>query len=539
VWDADDDASGLQPLIVFFSAGNDGDGDFDGCGTAGSDQVSTPATAKNVITVAANETDRGCDALSNDVGDVASFSSRGPVDPDGTGQGLFKPDVTNVGTLVLSTEADGTGGSSWDAEHGPFSCSDTGDSYRYEAGTSMSCPLTAGLGGVVLQDLVVNRGVTSPKPSLVKALLVNGASDLQPSGGCNYTFDVAESEIHQGWGLVQATASLYGEGGSPTQRKVEFENEISAHAVATGGLYQRTIQVGAGGTLKVTLVWTDFPAAPPASSPLVVNDLDLEVSGPDGLFLGNNFVGDWSVDSTVSGTPDRYNVVENVYIQSVLGGSYTITVRGFQISQDQEPGKTGVNQDFSLVWSASSLSSPTPTATPTPTVTATPTATPTPSPAPAPDIDAPASLSFGSVAVGKTASLDLQIDNVGDATLIVTAITSDDPVFVPRMGMAVVSGILPLLLLGTLRGRRGNPGRPTRRRAGALLLATAFVGFLLSESSEAARRRTSLVIPVGGSAQVPVKFTPTDPVSYSAVLTITSNDPDEGSFLLPVSGQGI
>jgi hypothetical protein len=65
------------------------------------------------------------------------------------------------------------------------------------------------------------------------------------------------------------------------------------------------------------------------------------------------------------------------------------------------------------------------------------------------------------------------------------------------------------------------------------------VGFLLSESSEAARRRTSLVIPVGGSAQVPVKFTPTDPVSYSAVLTITSNDPDEESFLLTVSGQGI
>ena len=83
-----------------------------------------------------------------------------------------------------------------------------------------------------------------------------------------------------------------------------------------------------------------------------MNDLDLEVSGPDGLFHGNNFSGTWSVDDQTRAVPDRYNVVENVYIADPTPGTYTITVRAFQVSQDQEPDAAGLNQDFSLVWTA-------------------------------------------------------------------------------------------------------------------------------------------------------------------------------------------
>jgi hypothetical protein len=347
VWDADDDDGGQQQLIVFFSAGNGGLGDFSGCGNPGSDQVGSPGNAKNVITVGANETDRGCGFAGDHVGDVTYFSSRGPVDPDGTGVGLFKPDVTNVGgEWVLSTESSGTGGTGRDD---PAVCSDTGPRYRYEAGTSMSAPLTAGLAGAVVQDLVVNQGVSAPTPSLIKALLINGATSLQPSGTCDYTFERDQSSIGAGWGRVNARWSLYGPIGDPNQRNVGFENEISANAMATGESHSRQIEVLTGAPLKVTLAWTDYPAAPGAGSPLVVNDLDLEVSGPDGAFLGNNFVGDWSM---TGGTPDRYNVVENVYIQNPTGGTYTITVKGFQVIQDQEPDRAGVNQDFSLFWTA-------------------------------------------------------------------------------------------------------------------------------------------------------------------------------------------
>jgi hypothetical protein len=349
VWDADDDAAGLQPLIVFFSAGNDGDGDSVGCGTTASDQVGTPGTAKNVITIGANETDRGCNAFADHPGDMIDFSSRGPVDPDGSGQGLFKPDLTQIGgDFVLSTEASGVGGAGRDA---PSTCSNTGPRYRYEGGTSMSTPLAAGLGGILVQDLVVHRGVSQPAPSLVKALLVNGASRLQPSGSCDYTLDVAASTVHQGWGFVQATQSLYGPDLSPTARSVDFENEVTAHAVATGESFQRSVIVQAGVPLHVTLVWTDFPAAAGAGSPLVVNDLDLTVVGPEGTFLGNHFSTQGWSEVSAQANADRYNVVESVRIQSTVGGTYDLQVSGFQVSQDQEPSASGTNQDFSLVWS--------------------------------------------------------------------------------------------------------------------------------------------------------------------------------------------
>ncbi len=365
VWDADNDVAGQQTLTVLFSAGNNGgfNSPYNGCLSNGPDNVGSPGTAKNVITVGNNETDRGqggaCGSFSglgDNVEEMNASSSRGPVDPDGTGQGLFKPDVTNIGGYwVASVEAPGTASACSAITVNPDCpnpgqagyCSDTGTSYAYQNGTSMSAPLTAGMAGVLYQDLVVNRGVATPRPSLIKGLLINGARELLPSA-CNYTFNVAQSTIHQGWGFVQATASLYGPAGSPAQRNVEFENEETANAVATSETYSRQVTAAAGTPLKVTLVWTDFPAAAGSGSPLVVNDLDLEVSGPDGTFLGNNFSDAWSV---TGGSADRYNVVENVYIQNPSGGTYTLTVRGFQVSQDQEPGKAGVNQDFSLVWS--------------------------------------------------------------------------------------------------------------------------------------------------------------------------------------------
>jgi serine protease AprX len=363
VWDAQNQEAGLQPITVFFAAGNAGFEMLTGCSLfGGKDNITSPGTAKNVITVTASETDRGCALGEGDYpGDVVFSSSRGPVDPDVTGQGLFKPDIAAVGgAFVLSTERDGTGGvNSPSGFDDPVYCSNTGADYRFEGGTSMACPAAAGAGGVLVQDLVVNLGVAAPAPSLVKALLINGAEAIEPSGACDYTFETNATTVHRGWGLIRADASLYGPDRDPDLRDVLFENEDTSHALATGEEHQIQVSVAPGDELKVTLVWTDFPAAPGAGSPLVVNDLDLEVGGPTDTYLGNNFVGDWSgARNTETGTnitPDRYNVVENVYIPAAVGGTYTIKVRAEQVSQDQEPDLAGVNQDFSLVWSTSSI----------------------------------------------------------------------------------------------------------------------------------------------------------------------------------------
>src|SRR5205085_8778294 len=90
-------AAGLQQLIVVFAAGNSG---------SGANTVSSPGTAKNIISVAAGENVRGgsdgCGVPAtgaDSANDIIGFSSRGPVNAAG-GDGRVKPDLTAPGTHV-------------------------------------------------------------------------------------------------------------------------------------------------------------------------------------------------------------------------------------------------------------------------------------------------------------------------------------------------------------------------------------------------------------------------------------------------------
>jgi len=106
----------------------------------------------------------------------------------------------------------------------------------------------------------------------------------------------------------------------------------------------------------------------------------------------------------------------------------------------------------------------------------------------APDINlSPTSLAFGTVTVGSPSTLSFQIQNVGTATLTVTSIT---------------------------------------RTAGT---STEF-----TFSAPA----TPFTIPAGGSQTVQVTYTPTDIGADSGSLTIASDDPDEATVTLGVSGTG-
>ncbi|MFN0068215.1 MAG: S8 family serine peptidase, partial [Limisphaerales bacterium] len=125
VRDALDQVTGEQPILFVFAAGNDGFGSEDGQdGEPGS--ISSPATAKNVITVGATELFRNITnhtVLTNDItgevttnfwflGDtdsndqVVSFSSRGNVGLGVEGRfGRFKPDVVGPGSFIASTRS--------------------------------------------------------------------------------------------------------------------------------------------------------------------------------------------------------------------------------------------------------------------------------------------------------------------------------------------------------------------------------------------------------------------------------------------------
>src|SRR5205085_7282675 len=98
VRDAQSGAAGLQQLTVVFAAGNDG---------SGTNTVSSPATAKNVICVGASENVRqtgtdGCGVANggaDSANDIINFSSRGPVNSAG-GDGRIKPDIVAPGTHI-------------------------------------------------------------------------------------------------------------------------------------------------------------------------------------------------------------------------------------------------------------------------------------------------------------------------------------------------------------------------------------------------------------------------------------------------------
>jgi hypothetical protein len=99
-----------------------------------------------------------------------------------------------------------------------------------------------------------------------------------------------------------------------------------------------------------------------------------------------------------------------------------------------------------------------------------------------PDISVTTSIPFGSVTVGASKTMTLTINNVGAATLTITSIT--------------ITG------------------------------------------SQFSRGTYSGTIAAGSSATVDVTFSPTSTGAKSATLTIASNDPDEASVTVALSGTG-
>ena len=117
-----------------------------------------------------------------------------------------------------------------------------------------------------------------------------------------------------------------------TDRSREFVDE--AAGLSTGGAASFSYDVAAGTPLKVTLVWSDYPGTQSATK-MLVNNLDLEVSGPGGVFFrGNVFAGGWS---TTSGLRDNTNNVENVFVQFPSAGTWTVTVRGYNVPLGPQP----------------------------------------------------------------------------------------------------------------------------------------------------------------------------------------------------------
>ncbi len=283
-------------MAILFAAGNSG---YDrGSATTVYNSIGTPATAKNAITVGASENNRpDKGALGSNINAIASFSSRG-----WTADGRVKPDIVAPGTWILSTRSSLAPDSIFWQTYNQY--------YGFMGGTSMATPLTAGTTALLRQFFVDKLGVT-PKASLLKAALINGADDM------GYGFPSRD----QGWGRVDLRNSTTPADG----RQIKFDNESTA--LSTGDHQDYQVQVKGDQPFKVTLVWTDYPASPSASKTLV-NDLDLQVTSPSGaVYSGNDF------QAPYNATVDRTNNVENVFINKPEDGTYTVSVKGYNVPQ--------------------------------------------------------------------------------------------------------------------------------------------------------------------------------------------------------------
>ena len=182
----------------------------------------------------------------------------------------------------------------------------------------MSNPLVAG-GAAVVRDFYQKVHAHAASAALVKATLVNSArtSWTRTTTASTTTLSPSRTSTRAG------DASTWRR--PPTARGSSWTRARASRRAAPTSF---TYDVAAGTPLKVTLVWSDYPGTQSATK-MLVNNLDLEVSGPGGVFYrGNVFGGGWSA---TGGLRDNTNNVENVFVQSPAAGAWTVTVRGYNV----------------------------------------------------------------------------------------------------------------------------------------------------------------------------------------------------------------
>lgn len=324
-------------LVICFAAGNDGaDRDANGIVEAGS--IGSQSAAKNCITVGASESDRpefepsygsywpgdfpanpiSPDQQADNPDGLVAFSSRGP-----TQEGRIKPDVVAPGTCILSTLSRAV------TRPSTVFGSSSDSLFFFDSGTSMATPLVAGC-VAVLRETLVRNGVPTPSAALVKALLINGAVDL--NGQYSPTEAGSSPNFNSGFGRVDLAGSVilpgsnpnadFGEGGPLSAGNEEsFTIEIPeqpSHEKEAGASPEAV-----DATFKITLVWSDPPGA------ALQNDLDLIVRASDGNERHGNM-------GAAEGF-DRFNNVEQVRWQKMPPGRAEVIVRAFRITNFPQP----------------------------------------------------------------------------------------------------------------------------------------------------------------------------------------------------------
>jgi subtilisin family serine protease len=199
VRDADPETPGDQPYILEFSAGNAGPADR---------TIGSPAVAKNVIATGASQNERYDFLIYAGMDGIADFSSRGPCE-----DGRIKPDLCAPGTWIASLQSMGAGDeNAWM----PIS-----SLYQYQGGTSQAGPQVSGAAAVFVQYYRETHGGATPSPALVKAALINSATDMDNELSASEGGTTFIPNNDEGWGRVDLT-ELIG-----ADRKFDFTDQTA------------------------------------------------------------------------------------------------------------------------------------------------------------------------------------------------------------------------------------------------------------------------------------------------------------------------
>lgn len=279
-------SSNTSNLLHIFSAGNSGtttpsSGLYNGIGNW-SNMTGNFKQSKNVITVG------HLDSFYH----VLPFSSRGPAY-----DGRVKPELVAFGL----------------------------------DGSSGAAAIVSGI-AAMLQHAYKMLHNALPPASLVKAVLINGAKDVERPG----------IDFISGYGSADAYHSL----------QHILQNRCYTGTVPNNSTQSFSVTVPAGiRQLKVTLAWTD-PSATPLSTKALLNNLDLEAHYP----AQNQSWKPWVLNHAPSADSlqqlpqrkrDTLNTVEQITIDSPEAGQYIWEIKATNLATN--------SQDFSIAYSFDSV----------------------------------------------------------------------------------------------------------------------------------------------------------------------------------------
>ncbi len=301
-------------FTILFAAGNNG--------SEGPGMINTPGTAKDLITVGGAYNPDTPPLTQNDLG---FESSRGP-----TADGRIKPTIL----ALFDGDSAMSDGNPW---------SGSGQTDAHWMGTSYATPAAAAAVAILRQYLVdgwyptarpVAGNARAPSAALIRAMLIASGTQVTGSGSVRSALDMWPNN-EQGFGriLLSQVLPISAAGDTFSTQVVDATAGLRTGDAAFYSFYL----TDPTRPLRFVLAWSDYPAALGAAKALV-NDLDLEVTAPDGtVYRGNNFGTFAQGGSVAGGSFDDRNVEEAVLLKAPLAGVWRVRVLGSNVVVGPQP----------------------------------------------------------------------------------------------------------------------------------------------------------------------------------------------------------